>query len=282
MYRQAEREDQLIFLREKAKLLRRYILKMIANAKSGHPGGSLSAVEIVTALYYKIMRIDLKNPEWENRDRFILSKGHACPVVYAALADLGYISISDLKELRQVGKLLQGHPSIKTPGIDMATGSLGQGLSIANGMALGGKINDKNYRVYALLGDGELQEGQIWEAVMTAYHNKLDNLTVFVDYNKLQLDGSCAALKSLGGLLEKWRAFGWNAIEIDGHDFEQILSAITIAIKTRNVPTVIIANTIKGKGVSFMENEVSWHGGAPDENQLRIALNDIGGEDAWL
>lgn len=278
MYRQAE----LKILEEKAKLVRRYIIKMIANAKSGHPGGSLSAVEVVTALYYKIMNIDPHNPEWEDRDRFILSKGHACPVIYAVLADLKYFSINDLKELRKIGKLLQGHPSIKTPGIDMATGSLGQGLSIANGMALGGKINGKTYQVYALLGDGELQEGQIWEAVMSAYHNKLDNLTVFVDYNKLQLDGSCVSLKSFSGLGEKWRAFGWSVIEIDGHNFEQILSAITIAKSTKNIPTVIIANTIKGKGVSFMENEVAWHGGATDDNQLSIALNEIGGEDAWV
>lgn len=260
----------------KARTIRRHIVEMIAEAGSGHPGGALSCADIVTALYFHEMKIDPENPKWPDRDRFVLSKGHAAPALYAALAEKGFFPIDELKTLRKTGSMLQGHPDMKiTPGLDMTTGSLGQGLSVANGMALAGKLDKKDYRVYVILGDGESEEGQVWEAAMTAAHYKLDNLTLFLDYNKLQIDGPIDEVMSPGDLAMKFKAFGWHTIEIDGHDFGDILSAIEKAKATEGKPTAIIANTIKGKGVPFMENEVGWHGKAPNPEQVKRALEAL-------
>ena len=255
------------------------ILTMVHEAGSGHPGGSLSAAEIMTALYFgDVMRVDPQDPEWEGRDRFILSKGHVAPVVYSVLARKGFFSVEELKTLRKFGSILQGHPHMQsTPGLDCSSGSLGQGLSIANGLAIGFKKQKMDNRVYCLMGDGELQEGQIWEAVMTAAQNKLDNVCAIVDYNHVQLDGSTEEIKDLGDLTEKWHAFGWNVIEVDGHDIEAVLKAFAMAEAFKGKPTVLIANTIKGKGVSFMENDSNWHGTAPNADQLAQALNEING-----
>jgi len=263
-------------LKEKAKTIRKHIICMTREAGSGHPGGSLSAVEIVTALYFKVMKIDPQNPRWEDRDRFILSKGHAAPVLYAALAERGFFPVEELYRLRKLGSILQGHPDMKvTPGVDMTTGSLGQGLSAANGMALAGKLNKKNYRVYVLLGDGEIQEGQIWEAALTSSHYKLDNLTAVLDNNGLQIDGTNDEVKCINPIEEKWKAFGWHVISVDGHNFEEILAALEEAKNVKGRPTMIIAKTIKGKGVSFMENKVDWHGTAPNKEQAEIAFKEI-------
>ncbi|CDF57702.1 transketolase [Thermobrachium celere] len=265
-------------LKEIAVEVRKNIIKMLTESQSGHPGGSLSAVEILTSLYFSEMRVDPKNPKWEDRDRFILSKGHAAPVLYAVLAEKGFFDKSELMTLRKIDSNLQGHPSIKnTPGVDMSTGSLGQGLSVANGMALAAKLDNKDYRVYILLGDGELEEGQVWEAAMTAAHYKLDNVTAFVDFNGLQIDGPCTQVMNVTPIAEKFRAFGWNVIEIDGHDYNQIFDAIDKAKATKGMPTVIVAKTIKGKGVSFMENQVGWHGTAPNKEQCEQALQELGG-----
>lgn len=266
-------------LKSIAKKLRIDIIKMLEKSKSGHPGGSLSACEILTALYFKEMKIDPKNPKWEDRDRFVLSKGHGAPVLYAALAEKGYFPKEELMHLRQINSMLQGHPDMKgTPGVDMTTGSLGQGFSAAVGMALAGKIDKKNYRVYTLIGDGESQEGIIWEASMFASHNKLDNLTAFMDHNGLQIDGKNDEVVRIEPIDEKFKAFGWNVINIDGHNFEEIFSAIEKSKNTKGKPTMIIAKTIKGKGVSFMENQVGWHGNAPDREQAEKALIELGGE----
>lgn len=249
---------------------------MIGAAKSGHPGGSLSAADLVAALYFQAMNHDPKNPKWADRDRFVLSKGHAAPILYAALAEAGYFSKDLLGTLRKTGSILQGHPDMKkVPGVDMSTGSLGQGLSAANGMALAGKLQKKDYYVYALLGDGELEEGQIWEAAMTAAHYKLNHVIAFVDYNGLQIDGPITEVKNPGCLVAKWKSFGWQVIKIDGHDFEQILEALEMAKQSRDKPVMIIARTIKGKGVSFMENQVGWHGSAPNAEQIEKALADL-------
>lgn len=265
-------------LKEVAKEIRQNIVKMLTESASGHPGGSLSAVEILTSLYFSEMKVDPKNPKWEDRDRFILSKGHAAPVLYAVLAEKGFFDKSELMTLRKIDSNLQGHPSIKnTPGVDMSTGSLGQGLSVANGMALAAKLDNKDYRVYILLGDGELEEGQVWEAAMTAAHYKLDNVTAFVDFNGLQIDGPCREVMNVTPVAEKFRAFGWNVLEIDGHDYDQIFGAIDKAKATKGMPTVIVAKTVKGKGVSFMENQVGWHGTAPNKEQCEKALQEIGG-----
>jgi len=265
-------------LKEIAVEVRKNIIKMLTESQSGHPGGSLSAVEILTSLYFSEMRVDPKNPKWEDRDRFILSKGHAAPVLYAVLAEKGFFDKSELMTLRKINSNLQGHPSIKnTPGVDMSTGSLGQGLSVANGMALAAKLDNKDYRVYILLGDGELEEGQVWEAAMTAAHYKLDNVTAFVDFNGLQIDGPCTQVMNVTPIAEKFRAFGWNVIEIDGHDYNQIFDAIDKAKATKGMPTVIVAKTVKGKGVSFMENQVGWHGTAPNKEQCEQALQELGG-----
>ncbi|RKD30081.1 transketolase [Thermohalobacter berrensis] len=266
-------------LKETANRLRKDIIKMINEAGSGHPGGSLSACEIVTALYFKEMKIDPKRPNWENRDRFVLSKGHAAPVLYAALAEKGYFPKEELMKLRKTGEMLQGHPDMKgTPGVEMSTGSLGQGLACANGMALAGKLDGKDYRVYALIGDGEVQEGMIWEAAMFAAHYKLDNLTVFLDHNGLQIDGENKEVMNIEPIDKKWEAFGWQVITINGHDFEEIFKAIEESKNTKGKPTIIIANTVKGKGVSFMENEVGWHGSAPNDEEAEKAIIELGGE----
>jgi len=271
-----EKEELIKNLKEKSAVLRRHVVEMIGAAKSGHPGGSLSAADIVTALYFHQMRHQPDNPQWEERDRFVLSKGHAAPILYAALAEAGYFSVEKLKTLRKLGSPLQGHPDMKKlPGVDMSSGSLGQGLSAANGMALAGKMDKKDYKVYALLGDGELQEGQVWEAAMTSAHYKLDNVVIFVDYNGLQIDGPVAEVKSPNPITDKWKAFGWHVIKIDGHDFEQILEALETAQEIKDKPVAIVARTVKGKGVSFMENEVGWHGNAPSPEQVEKALADL-------
>ena len=264
------------FLKEKAKEIRRSIVSMITEAKSGHPGGSLSATDILTALYFSEMNIDLANPKMEGRDRFVLSKGHAAPAIYATLAEKGYFSKDELMTLRKFGSRLQGHPDMKKlPGIEISTGSLGQGLSVANGMALNAKMFNENYRTYIILGDGEVQEGQIWEAAMTAAHYKLNNLCAFLDNNNLQIDGNVSEIMGVEPLDKKWEAFGWNVIKIDGHDFEQILSALDKARECKDKPTMVIAKTIKGKGVSFMENVCGFHGVAPTLEELERALAEL-------
>ena len=264
------------FLKEKAKEIRKSIVSMITEAKSGHPGGSLSATDILTALYFSEMNVDPANPKMEGRDRFVLSKGHAAPAIYATLAEKGYFSKDELMTLRKFGSRLQGHPDMKKlPGIEISTGSLGQGLSVANGMALNAKIFDENYRTYVVLGDGEIQEGQIWEAAMTAAHYKLDNLCAFLDSNNLQIDGNVSEIMGVEPLDKKWEAFGWNVIKIDGHDFEQILSALDKARECKDKPTMVIAKTIKGKGVSFMENVCGFHGVAPTLEELERALAEL-------
>lgn len=269
--------DNISHLENIAKEIRINILKMVHTAQSGHPGGALSAVEIVTALYYHEMHVNPENPEDPDRDRFILSKGHACPVLYSILAMKGYFSVEKLKTLRQINGMLQGHPDMKkTPGIDFTTGSLGNGLSIGIGMALMAKLDKKAYRIYVMLGCGELDEGIVWEAFMAGAKFKLDNLVGIIDYNKLQLDGDNDKVMPLEPIVDKLEAFNWNVIRIDGHDFGQIMGAFAKARKTRNKPTVIVADTIKGKGVSFMENEVDWHGVVPNDKELEIALSEIG------
>ena len=253
------------------------------HAKSGHPGGSLSAADIFTYLYYKEMKVDPKNPKWEDRDRFVLSKGHCCPSLYAVLALKGYFDWDELTRLRHVGAMLQGHPDMKgTPGIDMSTGSLGQGVSAACGMALAGKLDNKDYRVYTVLGDGEVEEGQVWEAAMFASHNKLDNLVLFVDQNGLQIDGAVEDVAGIEPLDKKFEAFGFEVIKIDGHDFEQIKSALDKARTVKGKPTAILAKTVKGKGVSFMENKASWHGTAPNDEQYAQAMQELQAELARL
>ena len=264
------------FLKEKAKEIRKSIVSMITEAKSGHPGGSLSATDILTALYFSEMNIDPANPKMEGRDRFVLSKGHAAPAIYATLAEKGYFSKDELMTLRKFGSRLQGHPDMKKlPGIEISTGSLGQGLSVANGMALNAKMFNENYRTYVILGDGEVQEGQIWEAAMTAAHYKLNNLCAFLDNNNLQIDGNVSEIMGVEPLDKKWEAFGWNVIKIDGHDFEQILSALAKARECKDKPTMVIAKTIKGKGVSFMENVCGFHGVAPTLEELERALAEL-------
>jgi len=266
-------------LKQTASKLRKDIIEMLHESKSGHPGGSLSACEILTALFFKEMNIKVDEPNWKDRDRFVLSKGHAAPVLYATLAEKGYFPREELLKLRKTGAMLQGHPDMKgTPGVDMSTGSLGQGLAAANGMALSAKLDNKDYRVYALIGDGEVQEGIIWEAVMFAAHYKLDNLTVFMDHNGLQIDGKNSDVMNIEPIDKKFEAFGWNVVTIDGHDFNQIFNALEGAKSCKDKPTVVIANTIKGKGVSFMENEASWHGTAPNDEQTEKALAELGGD----
>lgn len=265
-------------LNDIASIIRKEIVTMIHKAKSGHPGGSLSAVEILTALYFDEMNIDPSNPKMEDRDRFILSKGHAAPVLYATLAERGYFSKDELSKFRKFGSILQGHPDMnKIPGVEMSTGSLGQGFSAACGMAMASKLDSAPWNVYVLLGDGEIQEGIVWEAAMSASHYKLDNLIVFLDYNGLQIDGSTEDVMNVDPIEGKFKAFGWNVITIDGHDYDQIFAALDMAKSTVGKPTMIIAKTVKGKGVSFMENEAKWHGSAPSDSDLRQALLDLGG-----
>ena len=246
------------------------------HAKSGHPGGSLSAADIFTYLYFKEMNVDPKNPDMQDRDRFVLSKGHCCPALYATLALKGFFEWDELTKLRHVGAMLQGHPDMKgTPGIDMSTGSLGQGISAACGMALAAKLDNKSYRTYTVLGDGEVEEGQVWEAAMFAAHNKLDNLVVIVDQNGLQIDGTVEEVAGIEPLDKKFESFGFEVIKIDGHDFNQIESALEKAKTVKGKPTAILAKTIKGKGVSFMENQVGWHGKAPNDEEYAVAMEDL-------
>jgi len=263
-------------LEEMARKIRKGIIEAVYSAKSGHPGGSLSCADILTVLYFKEMNIRENDPEWEERDRFILSKGHASPALYSTLANRLFFSTEELKSFRNIESRLQGHPDKnKIPGVDMTTGSLGQGLSVANGMALAGKLNKKDYRVYCLLGDGEIEEGQVWEAAMAASHYKLDNLCVIVDNNNLQIDGTVEKVMSVYPLKEKWQSFGFEVIEIDGHNIEEIIQAFEKAKNIKEKPTAIIAKTIKGKGISFMENQVGWHGKAPNEEQYKQALAEL-------
>lgn len=272
--------DTVSFLEQKAVDIRKDIINMIHYAGAGHPGGALSAADIITALYFHVMNIDPKNPKDEGRDRFVLSKGHACPALYAALAERGFFGMEHLETLRQNDSILQGHPDMnKTPGIDITTGSLGNGLSIGVGMAMLASILDKEYNVYVLMGDGELQEGSIWEAAMAASHHRLKNLIAIVDYNGLQINGWVNNELRIEPLEEKWKAFGWQVIRIDGHSMQEIIHAFSISKKMCG-PTVIIADTIKGKGVSFMENVAEWHGKAPNVEQAKTAVFEIlhGGE----
>jgi transketolase len=266
-------------LERKANTIRKHIIKAIYTAGSGHPGGSLSAADLITALYFNVMNINPKKPYWEERDRFVLSKGHAAPALYAALAERGCFPVDELLTLRKIGSRLQGHPDMrKLPGIEASTGSEGQGLSVGIGMALAAKLNRKLYRIYVMIGDGENDCGQIWEAAMSASHFKVDNLTAILDRNNLQLDGQTEQIMSLEPVTDKWKAFGWHVIEINGHDFKEILSAFDSAKQIKGKPTIIIAHTIKGKGVSFMEGAVGFHGKAPDEEQYKQAMTDLGGE----
>ena len=266
-------------LKKIAKDLRKKALMMIHEANSGHPGGSLSAADFVAALYFHEMNIDPKNPKWEDRDRFVLSKGHVCPILYAALATKGYFPEEELHSLRQEGSILQGHPDMKKcPGIDISTGSLGQGLACAVGMAIAGKNDEKDYRVFAMVGDGECQEGEIWEAAQTAHKYQLDNLIVFVDNNNLQIDGSTDEVMPNLSLGKKFEAFGFDVYEIDGHNMEQIVRTLeTIHLKKDKKPKCIYAHTIKGKGVSYMENQCGWHGVAPNKEQYEAAIKELEG-----
>ena len=263
-------------LQKNAIKVRQGIIEGVHAAKSGHPGGSLSIADIMAVLYFNELRIDEKNPRWEERDRLVLSKGHCSPALYAALAERGFFDKEDLKSFRKIESNLQGHPDLnKVPGVDMTSGSLGQGLSIANGMAIAGKMDNKNYRVYTILGDGEIEEGQIWEAAMTANKYKLDNLCVIVDNNNLQIDGTIEEVMSSYPIDEKFKSFGFNVLTIDGNNIEEILNGFEIAKQTKNKPTCIIAKTIKGKGVSFMENKAEWHGKAPNEEEYIQAMKDL-------
>jgi transketolase len=268
-------DSQIKTLEEKAKQIRRLIVQMLAKAGSGHPGGSLSAADLVTALYFLVMRHDPKIPRSLESDKFHMSKGHCCPLLYAVLAESGYFQKEELWKLRQFGALLQGHPDRRTPGIHVASGSLGQGLSVAVGMSLAGKLDKKDYRVYCLMGDGEIQEGNIWEGAMAASHYHCDNLCAIIDYNGFQIDGKTKDIMNLEPLVAKWQAFGWHTVEIDGHNMKQILAAYEEAKGVRGKPTIIIAHTIKGKGVSFMENVVDFHGRAPTKEETDIALKEL-------
>ena len=260
-----------------ANKIRCNIIKMIFEASSGHPGGALSAVDLLTVLYFNQMRYNPKNPEWEDRDKFILSKGHASALLYSVLAESGYFSVEELSTFRKIGTRLQGHPSRmkNTPGVEISSGSLGQGLSVGVGMALAFKLLKKDNRVFVLVGDGECDCGQIWEAAMSAGHYKLDNLCAIIDYNKLQIDGTTEEVMGLNPLADKWRDFRWNVVEIDGHNFRQIINSFNEAKKFKGKPTVIIANTEKGKGVSFMEGQCYWHGKALNQEQFNKAMEDL-------
>ena len=268
-------EQKIKYLKNKANEIRKLIVEMLAKAGSGHPGGSLSSSDIIACLYFEVMRHDPKNPAWPDRDRFHLSKGHCAPALYATLALNGYFPKEALGTLRKLNSMLQGHPDKRVPGVEVASGSLGQGLSIALGMALSAKVDKKDYRVYCLMGDGEIQEGNIWEAAMAAAHFKADNLCGIVDYNHFQIDGRTDDIMNLEPLLNKWEAFGWHAISCDGHNLKELLEAFRIAKTVKLKPTVIIAHTVKGKGVSFMEHVVDFHGRAPTEKEREIALKEL-------
>ena len=263
-------------MEERAKVIRRHVVRMLAKAGSGHPGSSLSTVDLLVALFYNKLKHNPQQPAWPDRDRFVLSKGHGCPALYAVLAEKGYFGIDKLDTLRQFGSILQGHPCMKTtPGIEISGGSLGQGLSVGLGIALAAKLDKKDYRTYVMLGDGELAEGQVWEAAMAASHYKADNLCAIIDQNGLQIDGFIHEIMSSYPIPDKWRGFGWHVIEINGHDYNAILSAYDEAEKIKGKPTVIVAKTIKGKGVSFMENQVDWHGKSPSKDEAERALAEL-------
>lgn len=273
-----DKMDKIKFLEEKATEVRQNIITMIYEAQSGHPGGSLSIADVITALYYDELNIDPSDPKWSERDRVVLSKGHCCPVLYAVLAMKGYFDFEIIHTLRKIGSILQGHPDMrKVPGIDMTTGSLGQGISAGVGMAFGLKKDGLKSRVYIILGDGEMQEGQVWEAAMLAAKCKLDNIVTIVDYNNLQIDGPCSEIMPIEPVDKKWESFGWKVIKIDGHKMEQILEAFAQARAINDQPVCIIAKTIKGKGVSYMENQCDWHGTAPDKVQYEIAMQELRG-----
>jgi len=266
-------------LEQIARRVRRHIVGMIGEAGSGHPGGSLSCADILVALYFRVLNVDPRWPDWPGRDRFVLSKGHACPALYAVLAERGFFPVEELWTLRRLGSPLQGHPDMrKTPGVEASTGSLGQGLSIALGMALASRLDGAAWRVYVLLGDGEIQEGQVWEAAMAAAHYRADNLTAILDWNGLQIDGPNDQVMSIRPVADKWRAFGWEVREIDGHRFCEILEALAWARTVRGRPAIILAHTVKGRGVSFMEGQVDWHGKAPSPPQVKQALAELEGE----
>ena len=265
-------------LQEKAKEVRKGIIEAVYSNKSGHPGGSLSIADIMTVLYFNQMNIDEKNPKWEDRDRLVLSKGHCSPALYSCLANRGFFDVEKLKTFRNINSNLQGHPDMnKVPRVDISSGSLGQGLSCANGMAIAGKMDNKNYRVYCILGDGEIEEGQVWEAAMASNKYKLDNLCVIVDNNNLQIDGTIEEVMSSYPIDEKFKSFGFQVINIDGHNIQEIIDAFDVAKNVKDKPTCIIAKTIKGKGVSYMENDVKWHGIAPNEEQYQLAMKELGG-----
>lgn len=261
---------------KKARNVRKNIVEMVYSAKSGHPGGSLSIADILVALYFSEVRINVNNPKDENRDRVVLSKGHCSPALYSVLAEKGFIPQEDLKTFRKIDSYLQGHPDMKKiPGVDMTSGSLGQGLSVSNGMAIAGKLDNKDYRVYCIMGDGEIEEGQVWEAAMSSSHYKLDNLCVIVDNNELQIDGKVSDVMNPHPIDKKFESFGFNVIVINGHNFEEIIDAFEKAKQTKGKPTAIIAKTIKGKGVSYMENNVGWHGKAPNEEEYNLAMSEL-------
>ena len=263
-------------LEKMTKEIRKGIIEEVYSHNSGHPGGSLSIADILTVLYFKEMKIDEKNPKWEDRDRLVLSKGHCSPALYSVLAHRGYFPLEDLKTFRDINSYLQGHPDMKKiPGVDMTTGSLGQGLSAANGMAIAGKMDNKDYRVYCILGDGEIEEGQIWEAAMASAKYKLDNLCVIVDNNNLQIDGKIEEVMNSYPIDEKFRSFGFEIIKIAGHNIQEIIDAFEVAKNIKDKPVCIIAKTVKGKGISYMENQVGWHGKAPNEEQYREAMKEL-------
>lgn len=270
------KREKINFLKQKSLDIRKGIIESVYSAKSGHPGGSLSIADILSVLYFDEMNVDPENPKDENRDRLVLSKGHCAPALYSALANKGYFEIEELKTLRNINGRLQGHPDMKNiPGVDMTTGSLGQGLSAANGMAIAGKLDNKNYRVYCIVGDGEIEEGQIWEASMAAAKYKLDNLCLIVDNNNLQIDGTIEEVMSSYPIDQKFKSFGFQVITIDGNNIDSILKAFKVAKTVKGKPTCIIAKTVKGKGISFMENMVDWHGKAPNDQQYNIAINEL-------
>ncbi|MDD6309332.1 MAG: transketolase [Clostridia bacterium] len=265
-------------LAQKANHIRQHILTEVHSAGAGHPGGSLGIADILSYLYFDVMNIDPKNPKNPDRDRFVLSKGHCAPALYGVLAERGYFPVADLKGFRSIDSYLEGHPDYKgIPGVDMSSGSLGQGICAANGMALAGKLDKKEYRVYAVLGDGELEEGQVWEAAMFAAHYKLDNLTAFVDYNGLQIDGDITKVMNPTPIDAKFAAFGWNVVYADAHDFDSLEAAIAAAKSTKGQPTVVVAKSTKGKGVSFMENQAGWHGKAPNDEEYAAAMKELEG-----
>ncbi len=262
-------------LEQKARQVRLMIVEMLARAGSGHPGGSLSSTDILTALYFSVMRQRPNDPDWPDRDRFHLSKGHCCPALYAVLALQGYFPKEELLRLRKLGSILQGHPDRHTPGIDVCSGSLGQGLSVALGMSLAARVDGRDYRTYCLLGDGEIQEGNVWEAAMAAAHYRCDNLCAILDYNGFQIDGRVSDIMAVEPLADKWRSFGWYVFQVDGHNMAVLIKALETAKKIKEKPTILIAKTIKGKGVSFMENVVDFHGRAPKKDETELAIKEL-------